>query len=162
MSQKQKVFQLTVEGKSKLEQELEFLTTEKRKQIIVALQEARAQGDLSENADYDAARDAQAQNEVRISEIENILKHSVIISESFDKDSVSLGRKVTFVFLENGKEVGNAHTYTIVGSVEANPFEGFISNEAPIAVAMEGGKVGDKFKFQAPKGEKEILIKAVE
>ncbi len=152
-----KKYQLTKEGKARLEEELSYITGEKREEIIVALQEARSQGDLSENADYDAARDAQAQNEARIREIEHILKNHSIIVDTDDVNSISLGKTVTFEFLKGGKS-GSEETFSIVGSVEADPFTGKISNESPLAIALLGHKVGDKVKFNSPTGDLEVKI----
>ncbi len=158
MAKQDKVYQITVEGKMKLEEELDYISGEKRQEIIQALQEARSQGDLSENADYDAARDAQAQNEARIAEIEYILKNHSIILESADKNTVSVGRKVIFAFLNSKGKAKQNETFTIVGSVEANPFENKISNEAPLAMALLGHKAGDKVVFDSPNGEVTIKI----
>ncbi len=154
----EKKYQLTIEGKRRLEEELDYISSEKRQDIIVALQEARSQGDLSENADYDAARDAQAQNEARIREIEHILKNHSIIVDNADINSVSLGRTVTFSFLDENGKASDEETFSIVGSVEADPFNSKISNESPLAIALIGHKVGDKVKFNSPKGDVEVKI----
>lgn len=115
-----------------------------RQQVIVELQEARAQGDLSENADYDAAREHQAQVEARILELDALIKNAEIIEESKDQDQankiVKLGSTVTLKDLSENSE----KTFDIVGSIEANPLEGKLSNLTPLAEAMMDKKVGDK------------------
>lgn len=130
-------YQLTEQGLADLENELENLKTVDRKRNLNALKEARAQGDLSENADYDAARDEQAQIEARIKEIEGILKNYEIIKKSRSR-SVSIGKTVTLI-------VGNMpeKTYTLVGSLEADPLKARISNESPIGKGIIGSKKGD-------------------
>ena len=128
-------FKITQQGFQDLEQELEQ-RKEKRDVIINDIQEARAQGDLSENADYESARDAQAENESRIKRIEQVLKDAVII-RSNGNNVVGLGSTVKF--LSNGRE----YTMTIVGTLEADPFNKRISNESPIGKALIGHKKGD-------------------
>ena len=132
---------ITKRGKEALESELRNLIDVVRPEVIEQLKAARAQGDLSENADYDAARDKQASVEHRISEIENILSNCEVIDDRpLDSKVVSLGTKVTFKDLSDNTE----HTVDIVGSVEANPLEGLISNECPIGSAMIGKHVGER------------------
>ena len=132
---------VTKEGYRKLNEELRNLIDSVLPEVIEQLKEARAQGDLSENADYDAARDKQASVEHRISEIENILSNCEVIDDRpLDSKVVSLGTKVTFKDLSDNTE----HTVDIVGSVEANPLEGLISNECPIGSAMIGKHVGER------------------
>ena len=130
-------FQLTEKGLLDLQNELEKLKTVDRKRNLEALKEARAQGDLSENADYDAARDEQAQIEARIKEIEGILKNYEIIKKNKSK-LVSIGKTVT---LKVGKFP--ERTYTLVGSLEADPLKERISNESPIGKGIIGSKKGD-------------------
>ncbi len=130
-------FQLTQAGIDKYKEELERLKTIDRAENLEALKEARAQGDLSENADYDAAREEQARIEGRIKEIENILKNVDLIVENAGK-IVSIGKTVQLKI--NGKE---PQDYTVVGSLEANPFEKKISNESPIGKAIIGLKEKD-------------------
>ncbi|MCF0246510.1 MAG: transcription elongation factor GreA, partial [Ileibacterium sp.] len=123
---------VTQEGLEELQAELDNLIHVVRQQVIVELQEARAQGDLSENADYDAARDHQARVEARIRELEALIKNSVIIQEDEGSEgnaAVRLGTKVTIKDLSDGTEA----TYSIVGTIEADPFEGKISNDSPFA-----------------------------
>ncbi len=151
-------YQLTLAGKKKLEEELERRKTEERERILEALKEARAQGDLSENADYDAARDDQARNEQRIREIENILKHVEIIeSNGTDaKNLVAIGKTVTLKINDKAPE-----EYTIVGSLEADPFNKKISNESPVGRAVIGHKKGETVPGRTDAG-KVINIKIVD
>ncbi len=146
---------LTAEGYLELETELKELKTVTRPQIIKELKEARAQGDLSENSDYDAARDAQAKVEGRIKELEFKLEHCTI-AEAKAKDIVNVGSNVTIVY-EDGEE----DTYKIVGSLEADPFENKISNESPIGKAIIGHKVGEIIEVASPNGSYKIEIKAL-
>ena len=131
---------LTPEGYKKLEEELETLKVEGRKEIAEKIKEARSYGDLSENAEYDAAKDAQAAMEQRITQIENMLKNAQIISESdVSTDTITLGSKVKIYDIEFEEEA----EYTIVGSTEANPDDGKISDESPIGTALLGRKVDE-------------------
>ncbi len=148
-------FRLTAEGMAALKDELHELTTNKRTEIAERLREAKADGDLSENAMYDAAREAQGFTEGRISEIEQILKHASLIS-STGKSEVGLGSTV-HVVLEGG-----ARKYTIVGSTEANPDEGKISEESLVGKALLGKKAGDEISVQVPSGTLTYKIHKVE
>jgi len=139
-----KLYQITKEGKKELEAELEKLKG-RRGQIAEKIAEARDYGDLSENAEYDAAREDQGLVESRIAEIEDILLNADIIKAG-KKSSISLGSKVE---LKSGRKT---IAYTVVGPVEANPLEGKISNESPIGVALFGKKVGEKATVTTPKG----------
>jgi transcription elongation factor GreA len=151
----EKVFPMTKEGKEKLEQELEQLKTVKRKEVVERIKIARSFGDLSENSEYDSAKEEQAFVEGRITTLENMIRNAKIIEEDqMAKDTVSLGKSVTFVELPNGDE----ETYTIVGSAEADPFEGKISNDSPIARSLIGKKVGDAVVVQTPGGEMNVKI----
>ena len=147
--------ELTKEGAEKLEKELRHLIDIERPDVIEALQAARSQGDLSENADYDAARNRQAEIEGRIKEIENILANVKIISEKTTKSKgVVLGSKVTIKDLSDD----SVETYTIVGTVEANPLKGLISNVSPLGRAVVDKNVGDIVSVHANKEYKvEIL-----
>jgi transcription elongation factor GreA len=147
-------FHLTAEGMQALKDELHELTTAKRGEIAERLKEAKADGDLSENAMYDAARDEQSFVEGRISEIEHILKHSAVISNKAGS-SVSLGSKV-HVELEEGEV-----EYVIVGSTEANPDKGYISDQSPIGKALLGKKKGDEVEVEVPSGKITYRIKHV-
>ena len=134
--------ELTKKGKKELEEEYQNLINVVRDEVKQQLAEARAQGDLSENADYDAARDRQAQVESRIKEIENILANAVIIDEEGGKrkgNKVALGTTVTIKFLNTGKE----EKYMIVGTVESDPFNHKISNQCALGVALIGQGLGD-------------------
>ena len=147
-----KTFHITMGGKRELEEELAQLLNS-RKEISIRIAEARAYGDLSENAEYSAARDEQNVNESRISEIENILKNAEIIKSS-KRTKIGLGSTVV---LKNGKEV----EYRIVGAVEADPLDGKISNESPLGVELMGKKVGDKATISTPKGDITYTIKSI-
>lgn len=155
----EKVFPMTLEGKQKLEQELEHLKTVKRKEVVERIKIARSFGDLSENSEYDSAKDEQAFVEGRITTIENMIRNAKIIEEDADSAGrVSLGKSVTFIELPNGEE----ETYTIVGSAEADPFEGKISNDSPIAKSLLGKHVGDKVTVQTPGGEMLVEITKID
>lgn len=154
----EKVFPMTLAGKEKLEQELEMLKTVKRKEVVERIKIARSFGDLSENSEYDSAKEEQAFVEGRITTLENMIRNAKIIEESeLTTDAVSLGRTVTFVELPNGDE----ESYTIVGSAEADPFEGKISNDSPIAKSLMGKKVGDEVSVQTPGGEMSVRITSI-
>ncbi len=140
-------FKLTEAGYEKLKLELEQLKEVDRKTNLEALKEARAQGDLSENADYDAARDEQARIEARIKEIDNILKHSEIIKDSNSK-IIAIGKTVTIRFAGSNIE----KVYDLVGHLEANPLAGKISNESPLGRAILGMKKGAKITYKSETG----------
>ena len=145
---------LTQEGIKKFQEELDFLSQVKMEEVKVKLQEARAQGDLSENAEYDAAREEQAMTFERIQELQYILKNAVIIESDDASDVVQIGSTVTFARVGSKEE----QTFKIVGSAEANPFDGKISNESPIAVALLGRAVGDKQMVMTPTETVEVKI----
>ena len=133
--------ELTKEGEAALKTELDHLINIDRPEVIEQLQAARALGDLSENAEYDAARERQGQIEGRIKEIQAILQNAKIISNKPKNTStVSLGAKVTLIDLSEDVE----ETFTIVGTVEANPVKGLISNASPLGAALIGHAVGDE------------------
>ncbi len=144
---------LTQAGLDELKKELDYLKLEKRPEIINALKDARALGDLSENAEYDAARTAQAEVEGRITELEAMIEKAVIIKEA-STDKVSIGSNVKLKYIEDGE----TEVYTIVGSMEADPFQNKISNESPIAKAIMGLKVGTKVTVESPQGQYEVEI----
>ncbi|WP_394233047.1 transcription elongation factor GreA [Niallia oryzisoli] len=151
----EKVFPMTQAGKEKLEQELEHLKTVKRKEVVERIKIARSFGDLSENSEYDSAKEEQAFVEGRITTIENMIRNAKIIGEDeLNSDTVQLGSSVTFIELPDGDE----ETYTIVGSAEADPFEGKISNDSPIAKSLLGRKVGDQVSVHTPGGEMNVRI----
>lgn len=149
---------LTKEGKEELEKRLEYLKVTKRAEITERIKTAREFGDLSENAEYDAAKNEQAMVEGEILEIENKLKYAVIIKDSLGKKgTVSLGNKVEFI----NEDTGETFVYEIVGTTEADVEQGRISNESPIGNALLGRKVNDSIKVQVPAGIVSIKIKSV-
>jgi transcription elongation factor GreA len=151
----EKVYPMTQAGKEKLEQELEHLKTVKRKEVVERIKIARSFGDLSENSEYDSAKEEQAFIEGRITTLENMIRNAKIIEEDeMESDTVTLGRSVTFIELPDGEE----ETYTIVGSAEADPFEGKISNDSPIAKSLLGHKIGEVVTVQTPGGEMNVKI----
>jgi transcription elongation factor GreA len=154
----EKIFPMTLAGKEKLEHELDQLKTVKRKEVVERIKVARSFGDLSENSEYDSAKEEQAFVEGRITTLENMIRNAKIIKEDeVSTDAVSLGRTVTFLELPNGDE----ESYTIVGSAEADPFEGKISNDSPIAKSLMGRKVGDEVSVQTPGGEMSVRITSI-
>ena len=148
---------LTAEGYKELEDELKDLKLNKRAEVTQALKEARALGDLSENAEYDAALDAQAELEARIKDLEYTLEHASIIEAQGDKGLVHVG--ATVVLQYDGED--NTEEYRIVGSQEADPFNNKISNESPIAAAIMGKKVGDKVDVESPNGTYQVTIVSI-
>lgn len=151
----EKEFYMTKEGKEKLEKELDYLKTEKRKEVVERIKVARSFGDLSENSEYDAAKDEQAFVESRISQLENMIRNAVIIEDSNeDPNVVTIGKSVKFIELPDGEE----ETYTIVGSAESDPFEGKISNDSPMAKSLLGKSIGDEVVVQTPGGEMNVKI----
>lgn len=131
---------MTYEGLKKIEEELQYLKVEKRQDIAQKLKEARAQGDLSENAEYDAAKDEQRDIEARIDELEKILKNAEVVDEDeIDLDKINIGCQVKILDMEYNEEL----EYKIVGSTEANSLKGKISNESPVGMALIGKKIGD-------------------
>lgn len=144
---------LTEAGLNDMQKELEFLKLEKRPEVIAALKDARALGDLSENAEYDAARNEQAQVEGRIAELERMLENAIIIKD-VKTDKVSIGTTVTIKYIDDD----DTEVYTIVGSKEADPFENRISNESPIARAIMGLSVGATVTVDSPNGKYDVEI----
>lgn len=146
---------LTYEGLKKLEDELMDLKTVKRKEVAEKIKEARAQGDLSENAEYDAAKEEQGEIESRIMELEALLKNATIIDEDeISTDRVSLGCKVKLFDVDFDEEV----EYIIVGSTEANPMEGKLSNESPVGSALIGRQVGEEVTVNTLQGELQFKV----
>ena len=140
---------LTQEGYDKIEKELEFLRTEKRTEIAERIKVALGFGDLSENSEYDEAKNAQAENEGKIAELENKIRHAKIIDEAeIDTKTVQIGNTVKLYDVEFEEEV----EYTIVGSTEVNLAENKISNESPIGKALLGAKKGSTVEVNAPVG----------
>ncbi|MGL6007894.1 MAG: transcription elongation factor GreA [Culicoidibacterales bacterium] len=142
-----KTYQMTAEGKLQLEQELEYTIEVKRPEVIEKLQVARSFGDLSENSEYDAAKDEQAQVEARILQLEAMLRSAEIV-EKTSTDVVGFGSTVEF--LEVGED--DIEEITIVGSAEADPLDGKISNDSPMAVALIGKTIGDEVEVSLPNG----------
>ena len=152
---KKKDIFLTKEGYLELENELSYLKLEKRNETMQTLKEARALGDLSENSEYDKAREDQANLEKRILELEYTLEHAKIIEEdNTNSDSVAIGCKVELKYEDDDE----AEIYHIVGSQEADPFNNKISNESPIAQAIVGKKVGDEVEVTSPAGIYKVQI----
>lgn len=140
---------LTYDGLKKLENELEDLKVVKRKEVAQKIKEAREQGDLSENAEYDAAKDEQREIEARIEELEQILKNADVVDEAeIDLEKINVGCKVKLHDVEFDEEL----EFSIVGSTEANSLLGKISNESPLGMALIGKKVGEVVEVEAPSG----------
>lgn len=155
-----KEFKLTSTRLRELEAELEYLKTTREKEVAELIKEARSFGDLSENSEYDEAKNEQAKLYGRIAEVENILSHAVIIDEAAEEDTgrIGLGAVVTVRDIEFDEEA----TYTIVGSQEANPMESRISDDSPFGRAILGKHVGDVVEVEAPVGIVKFEILAVE
>ena len=156
-----KEFKLTRERLKELEAELNYLKTTKEKEVAEQIKEARSFGDLSENSEYDEAKNEQAKLYGRIAEVENILSHAVVIDEAAEaahSGTVGLGCTVKVRDLDLEEEA----TYAIVGSQEANPMEGCISDDSPFGFALKGHKVGETVTVTAPVGELQFKIIAVE
>ena len=140
---------LTYEGLKKYEEELQDLKVVKRREVAQKIKEAREQGDLSENAEYDAAKDEQRDIEARIEELEKILKNVEVVDEDeVDLERINIGCKVKILDVEYNEEL----EYKIVGSTEANSLKGKISNESPVGKALIGAKVGDVINVETPAG----------
>ena len=140
---------LTYAGLKKLEDELHDLKVYKRKEVAGKIKEAREQGDLSENAEYDAAKDEQRDIEARIEELEKILKNAeVVVEDEVDLEKINIGCRVRILDMEYNEEM----EYKIVGSTEANSLKGKISNESPVGKALIGAKVGDIVEVETQAG----------
>lgn len=148
---------LTQEGLDNLKKELDELINVRRPENVQAIKEARALGDLSENAEYDAARNEQAVIEARIKQLEKMLENASIITE-VSTDTVSIGNTVKIKYIDDDEE----DEYQIVGSQEADPFESRISNESPIAQALFDHKVGDIVTVDSPNGAYQVEITAIQ
>ncbi|WP_342389242.1 transcription elongation factor GreA [Salinicoccus bachuensis] len=144
----QKEFPMTQSGYEQLQEELEHLRTVKRPEVVEKIKVARSFGDLSENSEYDAAKDEQGFVEQEITKIEDMLRHAKIIEDTNNNNMVQIGKTVTFKELPDGDE----ESYQIVGSAEADPFEGKISNESPIAKSLLGAKLNDSVNVPLPNG----------
>lgn len=156
MSEKKTV--LTYEGLKKLEEELQDLKIVRRKDVAAKIKEARGQGDLSENAEYDAAKEEQAEIEARIVQLEKMLRNAEVIDEEdLDQDIISIGSKVTLLDIEFNEEIA----YLIVGSTEADPIKGRISNESPLGLALLQRKKDETVTVEAPDGTIEYRILSI-
>ncbi|MDO4458342.1 transcription elongation factor GreA [uncultured Lactobacillus sp.] len=155
----EKSYPMTAEGKEKLQAELKNLKLVKRPEVIERIKVARSFGDLSENSEYDAAKDEQSHLEDRIAQVEEMLKYAQVVdADSVDPNEVSVGKTVTYT------EVGtdDPETYTIVGSDESDPLNGKISNDSPIAQALLGKKKGETVSITTPGGKFDVVINEVE
>ena len=150
---KEKEVYLTSEGFLNLEEELDNLKKVERPNVLEAIKEARALGDLSENAEYSSARERQGKLEARIKEIEYLLEHATIIENNND-GKIKVGSNITIKYVEDEDE----EEYSIVGTNEADPFENKISNESPIGKAIIGKKEGDTINVESPTGSYQIKI----
>ncbi len=149
---------LTYDGLKKLEEELENLKIVRRKDVAEKIKEARGQGDLSENAEYDSAKEEQAEIEARIVVLEKMLRNAEVIDdEEVSSEIVSLGATVEVYDVEFDELM----SYTIVGSAEADPMNGRISNESPVGMALLGHKVGESLSIETPDGEAVFEIKGI-
>ncbi len=149
---------LTPEGLVNLKAELDLLSTTRRREVAARIKEAREFGDISENAEYDDAKNEQAMLEARIAQLEDRLRSATVIDASdFDTEVVRVG---STVHVEDAG--GNASLYTIVGSAEARPAERRLSNESPVGKALIGRRLGDEVAFATPKGERRLKITKIE
>lgn len=154
-----KNFSNDLEGKKKLEDELEEYRLKRRPEVIKRIKIARSYGDLSENSEYESAKDEQAMVESRIAQIENMLQYAEIIdNEDVDKDEVSMGRTITIQELPDEEP----EEYQIVGESESDPFNGKISNESPMAKGLLGHKVGEVVEVEVPNGTIKLKIVKVD
>ena len=156
MKENKKEIFLTKNGLEELQAELDDLKQHVRPEVISQIKEARAQGDLSENAEYHAARDRQGQIEARIKELEYLVDNATIIEEG-KKNEVSVGSTVEIKYIDDDE----IEEYSIVGSTEADPFENKISNESPIALGIMGKKVGDRVTIDSPNGSYDIEVVSI-
>ncbi len=152
-----KSIQLTKEGLKKLQGELENLKTVGRTDIAEKIRAARGYGDLSENSEYDEAKNEQAKIEARIIELEKMLENVVLIEEDVDTDAVTLGVTVSVLDIEFEEEL----TYKVVGSAEADPMNGLLSDDSPVGMALLGAKVGDEVVAEVPAGELKFKVLSI-
>ena len=148
---------MTKMGYDEAKEKLNYLQTVKRQEIVERIAEARSHGDLSENAEYDAARNEQAANELEITELDYKIKNAVILEENNDTTFVHIGSKVKVY----DEDLDEEEVYEITGSTEANAIENKISNESPVGAALLKHKVGDVVKINAPDGEYKLVIKEI-
>ena len=158
MMESRKATQVTQEGHDRLSAELRELIEVRRPALVAAVAEARSHGDLRENAAYDAARQDQAMNERRISELESMLQNVIVVDTSAENATgiIRIGSKVTVDFGD-----GEAEEYTLVGAIEAKPSANMISNESPLGKALNGKRAGESTWFFSPGGRQQVEIKAV-
>ena len=150
---------MTADGKTKLEKELEDLKMNKRPEVIKRIQIARGFGDLSENSEYESAKDEQSMLESRITTVEHMLQYADVVDNgATDKDEVNVGKKVTFKELPDE----DPESYSIVGAAEADPMSGKISNDSPIAKGLLGHKVNEEVPIAIPAGDMKVKILKVE
>jgi len=155
----EKMYPMTEEGKEKLENELEDLKMVQRPKVIDRIKIARSYGDLSENSEYESAKDEQSMLETRISTVERMIQYAQIIdNDGTDKDELTVGKKVTFKELPDEEP----EEYTIVGAAEADPMAGKISNDSAIAKGLLGHRKGDEVTFPTPGGDMSVKILDVE
>ena len=152
------IFYMTRKGYEEAKARLKYLQTEKRRQIVERIAEARSHGDLSENAEYDAARNEQAANEGEILELDFKIKNAKIVEENVDKSVVYIGAKVTVYDVD----MDEYETYEITGTTEADAMHNKISNESPVGKALLGRKVGEVVTVDAPNGAYELKIDSIE
>ncbi len=150
-------FIMTQKGYDEAVAHLKYLQTVKRQEIVERIAEARSHGDLSENAEYDAARNEQAANEGEIADLDYKIKNAVILEENNDTSSVHVGSKVRVYDTEMDEE----EVYEITGTTEANAMQNKISNDSPVGSALLKHKVGDTVKVNAPNGEYELIVKEI-
>ena len=150
-------FEMTQKGYDKAKERLKYLQTTKRQEIVERIAEARSHGDLSENAEYDAARNEQTMNEIEINDLDYKIKNAVIIETSTDTSFVHIGSKVVVY----DEEMEEEETYEITGSMESDPMANKISNESPVGKALIKHKEGETVKVVAPDGEYRLTIKKI-
>ncbi|MFT8401805.1 MAG: transcription elongation factor GreA [Lentilactobacillus diolivorans] len=156
---KDETYPMTAEGRDKLKNELEDLKINQRPKVVKRIKIARSYGDLSENSEYESAKDEQSMLESRITTIEHMLQYAEIIdSNASDKDEVTVGKRVTFQELPDEEP----ETYQIVGAAEADPMSGKISNDSPIAKGLLGHRLNDQVTIQIPAGDMKVKITKVE
>lgn len=150
-----KTYPMTLEGKKKLEDELEDLRLNQRPKIIERIKIARSYGDLSENSEYESAKNEQSMLESRIATVEHMLQYSQVVdNEDVDKDLINVGKTVTFKELPDEEP----ETYQIVGAAEADPMSGKISNDSPIAKGLLGHKTNEEVTIEIPAGDMQVKI----
>ena len=147
-------YMMSPKGYQEAKKKLKYLQTVKRQEIVERIAEARSHGDLSENAEYDAARNEQTMNEIEINELDFKIKIAVIVEENNDTTTIHIGSKVKVYDIDMEEEV----VYTITGSIEADPMNNIVSNDSPVGSALLNHKAGETVKVPAPNGEYELKI----